>query len=52
MTRLILLRAGAFNPIGRLRIREAMDYFDAHSRRHEKEEAAKGFSQVPVDPGA
>ena len=29
-----LLRAGAFNPIGRLRIREAVDYFAAHQARH------------------
>jgi len=29
-----LLRAGAFNPIGRLRIREAMQYFDQHVEKH------------------
>ncbi|WP_229217696.1 type II toxin-antitoxin system HipA family toxin [Massilia forsythiae] len=30
-----LLCAGAFNPIGRLRIREAVTYFAAHRERHE-----------------
>lgn len=39
-----LLRAGAFNPIGRLRIREAMHYFEEHTERHENEEAAKSFT--------
>lgn len=29
-----LLCAGAFNPIGRLRIREAVQYFDQHVERH------------------
>lgn len=29
-----LLRAGAFNPIGRLRIREAVQYFEQHVERH------------------
>lgn len=29
-----LVRAGAFNPIGRLRVVEAVDYFDAHVARH------------------
>jgi serine/threonine-protein kinase HipA len=29
-----LLCAGAFNPIGRLRIREAVHYFDEHVERH------------------
>lgn len=36
-----LLCAGAFNPIGRLRIREAVTYFEAHVERHEA--AASGF---------
>lgn len=30
-----LLCAGAFNPIGRLRIREAVSYFELHRERHE-----------------
>ncbi|WP_414450562.1 type II toxin-antitoxin system HipA family toxin [Burkholderia sp. 22PA0099] len=29
-----LLRAGAFNPIGRIRVAEAVAYFDAHVARH------------------
>jgi serine/threonine-protein kinase HipA len=36
-----LLCAGAFNPIGRLRIREAVQYFDQHVERHGL--AAEGF---------
>lgn len=36
-----LLCAGAFNPIGRLRIREAVDYFQDHVVRHEA--MAEGF---------
>lgn len=36
-----LLCAGAFNPIGRLRIREAVDYFEQHVERHGL--AADGF---------
>jgi serine/threonine-protein kinase HipA len=36
-----LLCAGAFNPIGRLRIREAVDYFERHVERHGL--AAEGF---------
>jgi len=37
-----LLCAGAFSPIGRLRIREAVDYFAAHVERHGL--AADGFA--------
>ncbi|MGI4720752.1 MAG: type II toxin-antitoxin system HipA family toxin [Janthinobacterium lividum] len=37
-----LLCAGAFNPIGRLRIREAVHYFEQHKERHEL--AAGGFA--------
>ena len=37
-----LLCAGAFNPIGRLRIREAVHYFEQHVERHAL--AAAGFS--------
>ncbi|MEW6760293.1 MAG: HipA domain-containing protein [Pseudomonadota bacterium] len=37
-----LLCAGAFNPIGRLRIREAVDYFEQHQQRHEL--ATSGFT--------
>ena len=36
-----LLCAGAFNPIGRLRIREAVEYFEEHVERHGL--AADGF---------
>jgi serine/threonine-protein kinase HipA len=36
-----LLLAGAFNPIGRLRIREAVHYFEQHVERHDL--AAEGF---------
>jgi serine/threonine-protein kinase HipA len=37
-----LLCAGAFNPIGRLRIREAVHYYQQHVERHEL--AADGFT--------
>jgi len=37
-----LLCAGAFNPIGRLRIREAVRYFEEHVRRHGL--ATQGFT--------
>jgi serine/threonine-protein kinase HipA len=37
-----LLCAGAFNPIGRLRIREAVEYFERHRERHAT--AADGFA--------
>lgn len=37
-----LLCAGAFNPIGRLRIREAVHYFEQHVERHDV--AAEGFA--------
>ncbi|MGH8853471.1 MAG: type II toxin-antitoxin system HipA family toxin [Telluria sp.] len=37
-----LLCAGAFNPIGRLRIREAVRYFEEHGERHGL--AAAGFA--------
>jgi len=37
-----LLCAGAFNPIGRLRIREAVRYFDQHVERHGM--ASEGFA--------
>lgn len=36
-----LLCAGAFNPIGRLRIREAVHYYEQHVERHDV--AAEGF---------
>jgi serine/threonine-protein kinase HipA len=36
-----LLLAGAFNPIGRLRVREAVEYFEQHVERHGL--AAGGF---------
>lgn len=37
-----LLCAGAFNPIGRLRIREAVQYFEQHAKRHDL--AIDGFT--------
>lgn len=37
-----LLCAGAFNPIGRLRIREAVQYYEQHVERHEL--VAEGFA--------
>jgi serine/threonine-protein kinase HipA len=37
-----LLLAGAFNPIGRLRVREAVEYFEHHVERHGL--AAGGFA--------
>lgn len=37
-----LLCAGAFNPIGRLRVREAVQYFEQHVERHGL--AAEGFA--------
>ncbi len=37
-----LLCAGAFNPIGRLRIREAVQYYEQHVERHDL--AADGFT--------
>jgi serine/threonine-protein kinase HipA len=37
-----LLCAGAFNPIGRLRIREAVQYYERHVERHDL--AAAGFT--------
>lgn len=37
-----LLRAGAFNPIGRLRIREAVQYYERHVERHDL--AASGYA--------
>jgi serine/threonine-protein kinase HipA len=39
---LSLLCAGAFNPIGRLRIREAVQYYERHVERHEA--IADGFT--------
>lgn len=36
-----LLMAGAFNPIGRLRIREAVEYYNAHVDQHDL--ATRGF---------
>ena len=41
-----LVRAGAFNPIGRLRVAEAVDYFDAHVTRHP---AARGLPGLTID---
>jgi len=41
-----LVRAGAFNPIGRLRVAEAVDYFDAHVTRHP---AARSLPGLTID---
>lgn len=43
-----LLCAGAFNPIGHLRVQEAVDYFENHVARHPGNEFAQGmvFDQV------
>ncbi|WP_322046336.1 HipA domain-containing protein [Paraburkholderia sp. J67] len=39
-----LLCAGAFNPIGRIRVAEAVDYFDAHVQRHPDARGLPGMS--------
>lgn len=41
-----LIRAGAFNPIGRVRVAEAVDYFDAHVARHPD---ARGLPGLTID---
>ena len=39
-----LICAGAFNPIGRLRVVEATQYFDAHVARHPESRGLPGFT--------
>lgn len=41
-----LICAGAFNPIGRIRVAEAVDYFEAHVARHP---AARGLPGFTID---
>lgn len=41
-----LVQAGAFNPIGRIRVAEAVDYFQAHVRRHP---TARGLQGLTID---
>lgn len=41
-----LLRAGAFNPIGRLRIREAVQYFEQHVERHDLAAGSFTFDEL------
>ena len=41
-----LLRAGAFNPIGCLRIKEAVDYFAAHQARYATAETGMSLEQI------
>ncbi|OLL33674.1 hypothetical protein BTH42_00410 [Burkholderia sp. SRS-W-2-2016] len=41
-----LICAGALNPIGRLRIAEAVNYFDAHVERHAD---ARGLPRMTID---
>src|SRR5471030_1122710 len=39
-----LMRAGAFNPIGRLRVAEAVEYFQYHIQRHDAGGMDQGFT--------
>ncbi len=39
-----LVRAGAFNPIGRVRVVEAVDYFNQHVQRHDVRGMDQGFT--------
>lgn len=41
-----LLLAGAFNPIGRLRVSEAVDYFERHVERHGLATAGFAFDEL------
>ncbi len=41
-----LIRAGAFNPVGRIRVVEAVDYFAAHVARHPD---ARGLPGLTID---
>lgn len=39
-----LVLAGAFNPIGRIRVKEAVEYFVTHVQRHDARQIDRGFS--------
>ena len=39
-----LVRAGAFNPIGRVRVAEAVEYFEQHIQRHDARGMDRGFT--------
>lgn len=39
-----LVRAGAINPIGRVRVAEAVEYFEQHIQRHEARGMDQGFT--------
>jgi serine/threonine-protein kinase HipA len=41
-----LICAGAFNPVGRIRVAEAVDYFETHVARHP---AARGLPGLTID---
>ncbi|QCP51485.1 hypothetical protein FAZ95_21390 [Trinickia violacea] len=41
-----LIRAGAFNPVGRIRVAEAVEYFEAHVERHPD---ARGLPGLRID---
>ena len=41
-----LICAGAFNPVGRIRVAEAVDYFEAHVARHP---SARGLPGLTID---
>lgn len=39
-----LVAAGAFNPIGRIRVKEAVEYFANHVQRHDARRVDRGFT--------
>lgn len=39
-----LVMAGAFNPIGRIRVKEAVAYFERHVQRHDARRIDRGFT--------
>lgn len=39
-----LVCAGAFNPIGRVRVVEAVEYFQHHIQRHDAQDVGRGFT--------
>ena len=43
-----LVCAGAFNPIGRVRAREAVEYFHYHIQRHDAQGMDRGFSMDEI----
>ncbi|MBV6320519.1 type II toxin-antitoxin system HipA family toxin [Duganella violaceipulchra] len=40
----LLMRAGAFNPIGRVRVEEAVQFYDAHVRKYPASTTDRGFT--------